>query len=295
MHRGNVLRKLSRPVDALASYDRALALKPDYAEALIHRADALADLGRHADAILAYRLALDHGGDSGRIQYSLAALGGAAVPKASPVEYVTGLFDQYAEAFDDHLVETPEVPDTDLARAQRSRRACPATRSTCSISAAAPACAGPCCGRWHVRWWGSTCRPRCSPRRGAAPSTTTSVCAELAAYLDGQTRSFDVAIAADVFVYIGDLNQVFAGCRPGASRPGGVFAFLGRGGRSARWRRVPAADDAPLRPLAQLRAPAVRGAWLSASKPIDSGVIRKNGDTDILGHLVVLRQGRASG
>jgi hypothetical protein len=28
---------------------------------------------------------------------------------------------------------------------------------------------------------------------------------------------------------------------------------------------------------------------------IDSGVIRKNGETDILGHLVVLRQGRASG
>ena len=90
----------------MASYDRALAIKPDYADALVHRAEALADLGRNADAVQAYRLALAHGGDASRIEYSLAALGAAARPKASPVEYVTALFDQYAEAFDAHLVET---------------------------------------------------------------------------------------------------------------------------------------------------------------------------------------------
>lgn len=35
---------------------------------------------------------------------------------------------------------------------------------------------------------------------------------------------YDLIIAADVFIYVGDLSQVFAGCQV-ALRPGGLFAF----------------------------------------------------------------------
>jgi hypothetical protein len=49
--RGMALRKLKRFEDALASYDRAIALKPDFAMAHNNRANTLLDLKRPAEAL----------------------------------------------------------------------------------------------------------------------------------------------------------------------------------------------------------------------------------------------------
>ena len=43
-NRGNALMDLKRPAEALASYDKAIALKPDYVEAHSNRGNALVDL-----------------------------------------------------------------------------------------------------------------------------------------------------------------------------------------------------------------------------------------------------------
>jgi tetratricopeptide (TPR) repeat protein len=52
------LRGLNRPDQALDSYDRALTIKPDYAEALNHRGIALFDLKRSEQALYNYDRAL---------------------------------------------------------------------------------------------------------------------------------------------------------------------------------------------------------------------------------------------
>lgn len=56
--RGNVLRDLGRHEEALASYDRALRLKPDYAKAFYHRGNTLLKLKRPEDALASYDRAL---------------------------------------------------------------------------------------------------------------------------------------------------------------------------------------------------------------------------------------------
>jgi tetratricopeptide (TPR) repeat protein len=48
------LQGLKRFEAALASYDRALAIKPGYAEALVNRGNALQQLDRHQDAMASY-------------------------------------------------------------------------------------------------------------------------------------------------------------------------------------------------------------------------------------------------
>lgn len=60
---GNALRALKRHLDAVESYDRALALEPDSVEALYNRGNALRDLKRHEEALASYDrvLALEPG------------------------------------------------------------------------------------------------------------------------------------------------------------------------------------------------------------------------------------------
>jgi predicted TPR repeat methyltransferase len=102
--RGNVFERLKRYEEALAAYDKALALEPDLAEAWLARATALRELNRSEEAIAAYRRALECGGDRGEIEFALAALGAETSPVVAPKQHVTSLFDKYADTFDEHLV-----------------------------------------------------------------------------------------------------------------------------------------------------------------------------------------------
>jgi len=63
-NRGNALLALGKPHDALQSYERALRARPDYAEALCNRGAALAALGRNAEALASYDRALALAPDS---------------------------------------------------------------------------------------------------------------------------------------------------------------------------------------------------------------------------------------
>jgi predicted O-linked N-acetylglucosamine transferase (SPINDLY family) len=56
--RGNILHELKRLDEALASYDKAIALKPDIAEALNNRGAILHELKRYGEALVSYDKAI---------------------------------------------------------------------------------------------------------------------------------------------------------------------------------------------------------------------------------------------
>ena len=56
---GNALQDLGQLDDAVASYRRALEIKPDFAEAHNNLGNALKDLGQLDDAVASYRRALE--------------------------------------------------------------------------------------------------------------------------------------------------------------------------------------------------------------------------------------------
>ena len=58
VNRGNALGKLRRREDALASYDRALELRPAHVEALVRRGGTLLDLRKYDEALKSYDRAL---------------------------------------------------------------------------------------------------------------------------------------------------------------------------------------------------------------------------------------------
>jgi tetratricopeptide (TPR) repeat protein len=57
-NRGNALRELGRVDEALVSYNKAVALKPDFAEALSNRGNALKELERPEEALASYDKAI---------------------------------------------------------------------------------------------------------------------------------------------------------------------------------------------------------------------------------------------
>lgn len=63
--------------------------------------------------------------DHAEAQYFLATLGRGDCPQTAPAEYVTRLFDDYAEMFDAELVGKLQyhVPEALLAAVQAARRA----------------------------------------------------------------------------------------------------------------------------------------------------------------------------
>ena len=89
---------------AVESYKKALAIKPDYAEVNYNLGNALNDLGKLDDAVKSYERALAIKPDYLVPQHMINALTGNTSTEP-PKEYVKNLFDDYAEGFDDSLIK----------------------------------------------------------------------------------------------------------------------------------------------------------------------------------------------
>mgnify|MGYP000021660376 CR=1 FL=1 len=101
---GNVFKDLGQLDDAVKSYEKALAIKPDYAEAHNNLGNVLKDLGQLDDAVKSYERALAIKPDYLVPQHMINALTGNTSTEP-PKEYVKNLFDDYAEGFDDSLIK----------------------------------------------------------------------------------------------------------------------------------------------------------------------------------------------
>ena len=101
---GNALNDLGQLDDAVKSYEKALAIKPDYAEAHNNLGNVLKDLGQLDDAVKSYEKALAIKPDYLVPQHMINALTGNTSTEP-PKEYVKNLFDDYAEGFDDSLIK----------------------------------------------------------------------------------------------------------------------------------------------------------------------------------------------
>lgn len=282
-NRGNTLQDLGRSAEALASYEQALRANPDLAEAWFDRGGILQGMKRPEEAIKAYREALARGGDAQVIRYALASLGAEAVPATAPKGFVTELFDQCADCFEERLVEKLKYRAPELLFDAVRRFVPSGNLDILDLG----------CGTGLL---GARLRPLARTLTGVDLSSNmlkiararqiydNLICSELVEFLQGQTGSFDLVVATDVFIYVGDLSGVFHGVR-GALRERGVFGFS-----------VEASEDAGfvLRDTCRythsvdyLRKLADQHGF--ACETIDPGVIRQQDGKDVAGDLAVLR------
>ena len=221
-HRASALAELGQVEEALACVQRAVSLDPQRGPAWTLHGNLLKALGQAQEARTSFEKALAHGGDPELNRYYLASLSGAPAPASAPRQYVESLFDGYAQGFEEHLVEVlkyhaPEILAAGLAG--HGRRFARALDLGCGT--------GLC---------GLSVRPLADQldgvdlsgnmvQRAAARGVYDSVVQDdLVDYLNATAKKYQLVIAADVFIYVGALEPVFAGVAR-VLAAGGIFCF----------------------------------------------------------------------
>jgi predicted TPR repeat methyltransferase len=224
--KGQCHMRLGRVQDALGALDKALEIDPAYAEAWSARGGILRELQRLDEAAACFEKALASGGDPDLNGYYLASVRGGGAPPPPPRRYVESLFDDYAADFQGHVVGQLRYEGyrrllQPLADAGRQFHY--ALDLGCGTGLCAP-----------------LLKPLATVIDGVDISQAmlaqarrlgiyralhhADITQYLEAFAEAADKSADLVVAADVFIYVGDLNAVFRAVRR-ILAPAGSFVF----------------------------------------------------------------------
>ena len=145
-------------------------------------------------------------------------------PAGAPQAYVRGLFDSYADDFEPHLLNVLRYRAHEAA-AQAAAAALAGTPVDAALDlGCGTGLCGPLLRPLARRLHGLDLSPTMLEQARARGCYDQLVQADLTAYLQQTPERYGLVAAADVFIYVGALEPVFAGVRR-VLQPGGVFAF----------------------------------------------------------------------
>jgi predicted TPR repeat methyltransferase len=216
--------------EAVDLIEQTLALVPHFAPAWLLLGKAHAALGAHGPAAVAFERALAHDPeDTIGAGLELARLGSRPAPSAMTDAFVRTLFDDYAPGFDAHLTQelSYRAPDIIMAALRRVRTG--QQRAFRFGRVLDLGCGSGLMGaavRAHAEYLGGCdLSPRMIDAARAKGIYDRLLVAGIARFLaDEADTSANLALAADVFVYVGDLAAVFAAVAQ-VLKPQGLFAF----------------------------------------------------------------------
>ena len=220
---GNSSKVLGKLDVAEVSYRQSIMLRPDYSEAHYNLANTLKEAGRLREAELSYRDVITLRPDSSSAKHMLAALTGETT-KIAPRDYVEGLFDSYAAKFESSLVNNLEykIPKV-IANMILKDNGSNTLGSIIDLG----------CG---TGLFGMEIRKFCEHLEGidlAGKMIDEAIKKniydalnkqDIITFLSNASLNFDYFISTDVFIYMGDLTDVFRLIKS-RNRSGGKFAF----------------------------------------------------------------------
>lgn len=273
--------------EALDAAVHALQFAPR--DAQLHRSKALAlvKLGRPDEARAAYEAALAIDPGSEVYRFELAAIAAGESTRTMPASYVRMIFDDYAADFDRHLVgaleyRVPEffLQDVLALPGEKERE----TRDILDLGCGTGLCAVQ--FRPHAtRIVGVDFAPRMIDAARARGVYDELVLGDMIPLLRERPAAYDLLLAGDLFLYVGELEALFAAVAA-ALRPGGLFACS-----------IEASDgqDVLLRPtrrfahsLAYVRR--LAGASGLLERSAREVILRKDGNARIPGYIILLQR-----
>ncbi|MBF0357846.1 MAG: tetratricopeptide repeat protein [Magnetococcales bacterium] len=205
----NIFKEIKRFNDAAAYYKQAISIQPNYIDAYFHLGSTLTENEQFDEAINCFQKLLTIKPGFPAAQHLLNALTGNTSDSA-PREYVKGVFNSYADNFENHLVKTLEYKTPSLINEAILNFAGLEKRFKNVLDVG--------CGTGLM---GVEVRDISEKLIGIDLSENMVGLAEKKGVYDelhvddiidrmqSLDVSFDLIIASDVFVYIGDLSQVF--------------------------------------------------------------------------------------
>jgi predicted TPR repeat methyltransferase len=222
---GLSLHKLCRLTEAEANFRRALQLKPDCAEMYGNLGGVLKDQGRLDESLACLQQQTMLAPGNSTAQHLIASMTGTNTERA-PVQYVESVFDGYANNFDTHLQQTLKYEAPERLVEFVVQHLTPTAEKWTVLDLG--------CGTGLV---GMAIAPFTRQLVGVDLSTrmlekahTRNVYQrlerlDLLTMMQGEKASYyDAIFAADVFVYLGKLDEIICAIKR-LLRPGGVFAF----------------------------------------------------------------------
>lgn len=204
---------------------QGIELAPSWPPLHFYLAEALRNQQRIADAQKSFEayLALDPADTMGA-GIKLALIGATAAPDTMPPAYVAGLFDQYAPRFEHSLVEklgyqTPELIHRAVMDAQQDKPINAILDLGCGTGLAAALFVAKAESITGV----DISSGMIAQARGRNIYSTLHV-AGLFDFLERTGGTYDLVLSADVFVYVGALDHIFA-LVSGHLSQDGLFAF----------------------------------------------------------------------
>jgi predicted TPR repeat methyltransferase len=227
-NRAVMLFEMGRIPQAQASCETALAFKPDFVPALINRGNVYSAQKQYEQALSAYSAALSEEPDNAAArenhEHALFALG--RTPRCPP-SYMRRLFDSFSETYDRHMLEVlnyhAHIHLRDLANKvlkdkKSALRILDLGSGTGLVGETFKDLAQ------GGRLDGIDLSPKMNEEAGKRGIYDELILGDLEPYLASPGTPYDLMLAADTMIYLGDLAPTFGGA---AHRlvPGGYFIF----------------------------------------------------------------------
>ncbi|OGQ95592.1 MAG: hypothetical protein A2521_07900 [Deltaproteobacteria bacterium RIFOXYD12_FULL_57_12] len=215
---GVLLCTLGKSHEAIDCFKQSLAATPENSDTLYNLAGALNTVGSTAEAEFYYRRAVAVDPHHAAARHMLAAITGTQTAKA-PAAYVVDTFDRYAGQFDNQLTEKLGYQVPAMLREVLTQ----ATDTTTFRNVLDLGCGTGLSGLAFRDLAGKLTGVDLSAKmleKAAAKNIYDKLhLDDIVSFLNGTEDEFDLFIATDVFVYLGDLIPVYTAIRRRATGP----------------------------------------------------------------------------
>jgi len=270
-------------------FAQALRLSPGNLKALDTLGDIQRRLGKTDAALKTFQRRLSLTPDDGHTQHLIAMLSGEQTTTA-PADYVSRTFDEYAEHFDQHLTGTLQyrVP-TLISDALRAYAPAPKGAWRVLDLGCGTGLVGEAISPWAAHMVGVDLSAKMLAKAKERQLYQDLICADLLSMMrTTATASFDLIVAGDVFVYIGQLDELLAEAKR-LLQPDGLFVFstetLTSSDATVSYRLQPTGRYAHAAEDLQRQAETLGFEVISAA----TGTLRMDGSAPIQGQLSVWR------
>jgi|CXWL01.1.fsa_nt_gi predicted TPR repeat methyltransferase len=222
---GVVLSAQGKFEAAVESFCNAISLNHGYADAYGNMANALKCQGKLDESIACYQQQVQLAPENGFARHMLASLTGNNTERA-PAQYVEKVFDGYAEQFDAHLVQALQynVPSK-LVELVAQHSSLLSEKWRILDLGCGTGLVGLAFAPFLQQLVGVDLSPKMLKRAQGRGLYNRLECSDLLDMMRNEhTSSYDLIIAADVFVYLGKLDEIIRDAKRLIS-PNGMLAF----------------------------------------------------------------------